>query len=175
MPPCGFCACAGAAPFPLPGGPAAERAAYAAKMALTRWVRGPGRAVRALRFPPVPPGRPGHSPPRCGARLTGAAAVREGAEGPRPLLGNGPAGSAAGPGRAWGSPGGSGCLAPGSGLCFFRVVPAGGRSFSASLGSLGFCRGSFTVREGGRPLFRVAVSQGVGVQCRNPEFLWIPS
>lgn len=85
-PPCGYGACASVANFSLLGGPAAERAAYAVKMALTRWVGGPSRAVRALRTPRPARGFPAalRGPPR------GAAAVRERAEGPRPLLGAGP-------------------------------------------------------------------------------------
>lgn len=151
---CGYCACAGVAVSLLFG-------------CRADGLRGQDGAHQVGRAgPPGPwgrcgsPGRAGDSPPRCGAPPTRAAAARECAEGPQPLLGSGPAGraaaaeSAAKAGRAGGALG----VWPWSGLCFFRLFTAGRRSFSASVGFVGFCRGFFTVGDGERSLLRFVVS-----------------
>lgn len=173
---CGCCACAGVAAFPLLGGLQRSRRPTRWRWRLPGGSGGPARAVRAMRR-----SRPARRfPARCGAPPTGAAAVRECAEGSRPLLGSGPGGraaaaeSAARPGGAWGSPGGSGYLAPRQGsaslLCSLRVEGA-----PPPVGSVGFgrgFRGFLTVREGERSLLWVVVSlagHGSAVPVPAPE------
>lgn len=137
---------------------------------------GPSRAVRALRpprparqFPAALRGSAGGSGRGLGARLGVAASPAQRAR--RPGRGR----KECGGGRAGlGEPWRERMLGSWSGLCFFCVFPAGGRSSSVSVGSVGFCQGFFTVREGERSLLRVVVSRRAW-ECSSGDCPGIPS